>query len=152
VVPDKEETKIMEKVIPDGFSEVVMENPFVDLIGPIYSNEETGTIEIGMFADERHKNPGGVVHGGLLMTMMDNLMGATVFSVIRPRFAATVSLNCDFLSSTNPGEWISGTGQVTRHTRSMVFIRGELRADDRPVLSASGIFKIIDKPSSRNGA
>ena len=142
----------MTNKIPEGFVEVVMDNPFLDLVGPIYSNAEEGRIEIGLVTDDRHKNPGGVVHGGLLMTLMDNLMGATVFEVIKPRYAATVSLNCDFLSVTNPGEWISGTGQVTRHTRSMVFVRGELRADDRPVLSASGIFKIVDKPSSRNVA
>jgi uncharacterized protein (TIGR00369 family) len=139
----------MSHAIPEGFHEVVMENPFLDLVGPVYMSDQKDRIEMGMLAGNQHKNPGGVVHGGLLMTMMDNLMGATVFTVIAPRFAATVSLNCDFLSPTQPGEWITGTGEVVRHTRSMVFVRGILKSDDRPIMSASGVFKIIDKPSNR---
>jgi uncharacterized protein (TIGR00369 family) len=135
--------------LPDGYSEIVMENPFLDLVGPIYGRDNEGRIEIGMYADDRHKNPGGVVHGGLLMTLVDNLMGATIHHTVGARYAATVSLNCDFLSATQPGEWISGIGTITRHTRSMVFIRGDIKANDRLVMSATGIFKFLDKPTSR---
>ncbi|MBT3791373.1 MAG: PaaI family thioesterase [Alphaproteobacteria bacterium] len=136
--------------IPDGYAEIVMENPFLDLVGPIYGRDNEGRIEVGLYADDRHKNPGGVIHGGLLMTLVDNLMGATIHHTVGPRYAATVSLNCDFLSATKPGEWISGIGEVTRHTSSMVFIRGLLKADDRPIMTAAGVFKLLDNPSSRN--
>ena len=128
-----------------------MENPFLDLVGPIYASLSEGRIEVGMHPEDRHKNPGGIIHGGLLMTMVDNLMGATIHTVLGPRPTATVSLNCDFLSATRPGEWLSGSGEITRHTRSMVFIRGLLKADDRPVMSAAGVFKLLDPARTNSG-
>ena len=138
----------MEKLIPDGFTEVVMENPFIDLFGPIYSRFVDKKVEVGIYTQDRHNNPGGIVHGGLLMSLVDNLMGATIYSVVGPRPMATVSLNCDFLAATRPGEWLCGSAEVTRHTRSMVFIRGMLTADDKPVMSAAGIFKLMDPPTA----
>ena len=41
------------------------------------------------------------------------------------------------------GETVTGTAQLTRRTRSLVFVAGILRASGRPVLSANGIWKVL---------
>jgi uncharacterized protein (TIGR00369 family) len=147
------ETNIMTQEAPEGFIVVPMFNPFVDTVGPLYSRlgadpAKPGGGEgfrVGLRVEERHLNPGSVAHGGLMMTVVDNLMGALTHFHVGTHAMATVSLNCDFLSAAKTGDWIEGSGEVTRRTRSMVFIRALLEVEGRPILSAAGVMKLLDK-------
>ncbi len=135
----------MAAPIPEGFFKAPIDMPFTDMVGPIYYRPSEENLHVGFAADERHLNPGGVIHGGMLMTVADDLMGATVYRVVGAQPMATVSLNCDFLSAVRPGDWVHGIGDITRRTRSMVFVRSVLSVEDRPVLSAAGIMKLIER-------
>ena len=42
-----------------------------------------------------------------------------------------------------PGEWVEGTAQVTRATRSLAFARAEVTCGGRAVLTAEGVFKLM---------
>jgi acyl-coenzyme A thioesterase PaaI-like protein len=70
-------------------------------------------------------------------------MGHAVHEAIAGERAATVSLNCDFVAGARADEVIEGTATITRRTRSLIFVSGELSVVERPVLTATGIWKII---------
>ena len=53
-----------------------------------------------------------------------------------------LSLNCDFVSAGEKGETITGRADVTRATRTVLFISGELRAGDRILMTATGVYAI----------
>ena len=94
-------------------------------------------------AEDKHRNPRGVVHGGMLMTFMDNLLAHTIVHVIGDVKKATMSLSCDFVGPAFPGQRMEGWGEVTRATRSVVFAHGIITADGVTVVSGSGVWKLL---------
>jgi acyl-coenzyme A thioesterase PaaI-like protein len=50
-----------------------------------------------------------------------------------------MALSFDFLAPAPVGAWVEGESEVLHTTRNLVFLRGLLRIDGRPVLRASGI-------------
>ena len=135
----------MSSDIPEGFRPSPVNNPFADLVGPVCYRPFDDGVHIGFRADARHLNPGGVIHGGMLLMLADDLMGATVYSRLGTEPKATVSMNSDFLSAAQAGDWIEGVGDIMRRTRSLIFVRALLRVGDRPVLSAQGVWKFVAK-------
>lgn len=102
--------------------------------------------EAGRFAfvpGPQHLNGGGALHGGFLMTLADNVLGITANEAAGDRFASTVTLNTDFLAGGTTDGPVLGTAEVTRKTRSLIFVAGELVQGGRLLMTASGIWKII---------
>lgn len=113
-------------------------------VGPIYHRKrDDGVMVFGFRCHARHVNPQGVVHGGMLMTFVDHVLGALVWHRIGRRPTATVSLNSDFLNAVRVGDWVEGTAEIVRQGSSLVFVRGELTVEGRPVLAANGIWKVL---------
>jgi uncharacterized protein (TIGR00369 family) len=88
-----------------------------------------------------HRNPRGAVHGGVLLSLADQVLGLTVYQATGQTLSATVNLNCDFVEAAFPGDLIEGEARVTRITGSIVFVQGSLRRGERLILTASGIWK-----------
>lgn len=93
--------------------------------------------------EDKHLNGGGALHGGLLMTLADNVLGYTVHEQTEGRIASTVTLNTDFLAGGAAGATVWGRAAITRRTRSLIFVAGDLSQDGRLLLTATGIWKII---------
>ena len=55
----------------------------------------------------------------------------------------TLSFATEFIDAAYKGELVEGTGEVVRAGRSIIFMRGMLRVEGRPVLSFSGTVKRI---------
>ncbi len=88
-------------------------------------------------------NTFGAMHGGCMMTFAD----FALFSLSqRARAGApgvTVNLSGDFLGPARVDDWIEATGEVTRAGASLTFVRGLLTAEERPMLSFSGVIKAV---------
>jgi uncharacterized protein (TIGR00369 family) len=126
--------------VPEGYvRSMIPDGTFGHTLGPLYQRRDGGGFAFR--ADVRHGNVRGVVHGGMLMTLADQVLGLTVQQAIGGGPTATVSLNCDFVSSAEPGDLIEGTAEVTRITRSIVFVQGRLECGDRLILTAAGLWK-----------
>lgn len=119
---------------------------FNDFVGPLYQQKVTDDEWNFWFTPEqRHLNGGGAVHGGMLMSFADHVLGSVVWEAIGQEPCVTMSLNCDFVAGGKLGEKIEGRAIITRKTRSVVFVKGELKQDGKTVMTASGIWKIIGK-------
>ncbi len=70
-------------------------------------------------------------------------MGRSVNDALDGGRAMTISLNCDLIGPAKLGDRIRGTATITRRTRSIVFISGTLTVEDKPILTATGIWKIM---------
>lgn len=134
--------------IPTGFSPVGAfsgsEN-FETLAGPFYQRQDApeGVAVWGFRAGRKHCNPFGVVHGGMLTTFADTLMGSLVFRAIEGAPCATITLTMDFVGAGREGDWIEGRAELLRRGRSVCFLRSELRMGDKLILNASGAWAII---------
>ena len=67
----------------------------------------------------------GVVHGGVITTLLDSAGGAAAFTVV-PAGAtvATLDLRIDYLKPAEQGRAIKGYGEVYRQTANVVFVKG----------------------------
>jgi len=126
----------------DGWK-VLPERGFPVIVGTFWSKKFAEGYRFGFVAEERHANVGGVVHGGMLVTFVDDLLGATVWFAVQQRPVSTIQLNTRFVSPARPGDFVTLVPQVQRVTKSVVFVRGEVFVGDRLVVSADGVWKIL---------
>ena len=131
--------------IPAGFVPLVMGGNYMRHNGPLYLFHQGDEVKVGFRVLERHINPMGSLHGGMMASFCDMLLPASVLRKspeIGSRFLPTISLQIDYLAPAPLGCWVEGEAQVLRVTRSLVFAQGLVQADGMPCVRVSGVFKI----------
>lgn len=89
-----------------------------------------------------HMNSAGVTHGGYVMSMLDSGMGTAAHQIIEGG-AVTISLNINFIGGSKPGDEIVGYAKIKKQTRSLIFMYGELKCNEKLLATAEGIWKIL---------
>ena len=85
----------------------------------------------------RHLNRLGIIHGGTLMTMLDEagtLCGLWCSVAGNRRRSVTVDLDCRFVGQARAGRLVC-TGERVSHGRSLYFTRVEVKDDAGQVLA-----------------
>ena len=119
---------------------------FESRAGPFYERvDEHGAGVTAFRAGIEHMNGGGFMHGGCLMTFADSALFTIGRRAMEGSFGVTVNLSGDFLDSARVGEFVEARGEITRAAKSIVFVRGLVTADTRPVLSFTGIIKKVGR-------
>lgn len=91
-----------------------------------------------------HLNPGGITHGGFIMSLLDSGMGTAAFrSLGGQKRIATISFDVKFISASTASDVLIGTAKVLRKTRSLVFMHGEIHCGDKLIATAEGIWKVL---------
>ena len=128
--------------VPEGWTKLATK-AFGTHVGPFYRPADGDTLQCGFVADERHGNRRGVVHGGMLATAFDIALGSACWEAASQRPSATVQLSVQFVGALQLGEFASIRAEIIKTTRSLVFVRGIMRVDDRIVATAEGVWKIL---------
>ncbi|WP_055108379.1 PaaI family thioesterase [Paenibacillus ihumii] len=102
------------------------ENSFWGLLGLRLISADSQRVEIGLTATQSHLNSMGIVHGGVLSSMMDQAMGTLVTAVKGGREGVTTHLNVNFLSPMSMGELIVTAYPLHETFRTMT-LRAEVR-------------------------
>ena len=132
--------------VPEGYRKLGWHAGFDVLIGPMYyTRDNEGNFKFITKILDKHLNANGVAHGGFSMTLTDIFFGTLAFVASGKKLTSTVSLNCNFVSPGLQGEIVECEAKVTRTTRSMVFIDLNLMSKDKVIVSASGIWKILNQ-------
>lgn len=119
---------------------------FPETVGEFFTKKkEGGGWRYGFLAEPRHANVGGVVHGGMLMTFTDDILGMSVWDAVGRNPVSTIQLNTRFIAPARPGDFVECEAEIQRVTKSVVFIRGQLMVGERLVLSADGVWKILGR-------
>lgn len=130
---------------PDGWIELPSPGGFCDTFGPVHATRDgLGTFAVGFRCAERHLNPSRYCHGSALAAFSDmQAYGVQHLLGYDGAVVPTISMNIDFLSIVKPGDWVRGDIEVTRKTRNLVFALMRCSVDDRPVMNARALFKIM---------
>ncbi len=127
---------------PEGFRPIISENPFGKMVGPIFEKKNRKNWVRAFRVEEKHTNRAKIAHGGALMTFADIVLATAVWEEVQAPFV-TVQMDSQFVSPARVGAWVEGRATITRRTTDLVFVHGLLSASEKPVLSVSGIFKIL---------
>jgi acyl-coenzyme A thioesterase PaaI-like protein len=77
------------------------------------------------------------------MTFMDQAVSMIAWSEADRQPSATVQLDAHFLAPAKAGEFVVARVQVTRKSASLIFLRGTLCVEDREIMTAQGLMKIV---------
>jgi uncharacterized protein (TIGR00369 family) len=87
----------------------------------------------------------GVLHGGVVTTLLDSVCGTAVFAGGQPNSTvATLDLRLDYLRPARPDQRLIGEATVYRRTRNVAFVTGEAYQDDdtKPVARCTASFML----------
>jgi acyl-coenzyme A thioesterase PaaI-like protein len=131
-----------EKLKSEGWT-TVETTGFISLVGPLWQRVVDGRPEYALATEHKHHNRRGMVQGGLLMTFADRACGMVARVVSGRPTMATVQLDVHFVDAGKIGEVLIARPRVLRATRSLVFVTAEVTANDRTIITANGVFKIL---------
>ncbi|MBL9085535.1 MAG: PaaI family thioesterase [Planctomycetia bacterium] len=101
---------------------------FVELLGLEESAGPPGTYVCALTVDARHQNIQGVIHGSVLMALLDTAMGHALSAGLRPdEFCSTTQWSVQFLKASRPGDRLIATGRVVQKGNRIAFLEGVCR-------------------------
>ena len=99
---------------------------------------EAGRAVLAFEPDESFKQGGGVIHGGIVATMLDYAMALACFTRVSPgQSFATVSLTTHFLRSVLPGRHLA-RARIDRKGARLIFVSADLVRDGEAEPLATG--------------
>lgn len=111
---------------------------------------DDGRVECEIDVTEEHLNEGGVVHGGLLATALDVVMGSAVVATLDlegGEWCATQSLTTDFLRPVTGGTF-RAVGEIDRRGSMAANVSGEVVDEEGNVCArATGVWAIRRTPA-----
>jgi len=101
------------------------------------SDHEKGTIEASFIAKEAFLNFAGNIQGGILVAMLDDLMGYALGITFSPRqFAPTANLNVSFIRPAGLGV-INGRGEILKQSGNVYHLSAKLYNSQQELLAAA---------------
>lgn len=114
-------------------------------VGPLWSRPLDHGWEYGLLVEPRHENGAGVVHGGMLVTLLDQAVSMIAWAANDQQPCTTIHLDTHFVAPSVAGDFIVARGEVVRKTSSLIFLRGTLSVNNKQVMYGQGIMKILHK-------
>ena len=119
---------------------------FRELVGTELSSAEEGRAVVNVRAEDRHSNPNGTVHGGVVYTLIDVSMAEALRTMIegdeRP---VTIEIKVNYLEPGKPGT-LTSTAQVRKGGKRLTIVEAEVsQEDDGEVIAlATGTYTRVD--------
>ena len=132
--------------VPAGFAPIFRTSPFLETIGPLYSNGSGASLVIGMHVQEKHTNARGTLHGGVLASIADIALGyGLATSTSPPTSMVTANLSVDFAGSAQIGDWIETTLDIQKVGSRMAFANVYFSVGGERIARASGVFLVTER-------
>ena len=100
---------------------------------------------------ENHLNSSGITHGGYIASIIDAGAGTGAHRATENLPCVTISLDIKFIGTTKLGDEVIGFTKIQKKTKSLVFLICHLECNGKMIASASGIWKIMEKPIPNAG-
>ncbi|MDF2933025.1 MAG: PaaI family thioesterase [Chryseobacterium sp.] len=120
-------------------------SPFMRWLNPIVISAEEGQIEFQYKVRAEWLNPMGNLHGGVTAAIMDDIIGATMFSLNERSFITTINNAIDYFSTAKENDDIIAETKVLKRGKQFVNAQCEIWNADKSRLIARGtsnLFKI----------
>jgi len=115
-------------------------DPYEVNAGPFYEPlDRAGDVRFVILVEEKHCNSGGVTHGGLLMTLADLTACAVAREGLPDERAITVSLDSQFVSAGQVGDFLEARAELVRRGGTLAFVRGQITAGERVLLNCNAV-------------
>ena len=111
--------------------------PVAELIGVEVEEIGAGESVMTMVAEERHSNPMGTIHGGILCDLADAAMGVAFFSTLEPGESfTTLELKINFLRPFWTGKLVA-RGKVVQRGKTVGMVECDIFDDQERLVARS---------------
>ena len=115
---------------------------FTDLVGTEVVSTEEGRAVITIQAEQRHLNPSGTVHGGLISTLIDVSMAEALNTMTEEdEQPFTIQITVNYMKPGKPGT-LTSTAQVRKGGERITIVEAEVvqEKDDEVIALATGTY------------
>lgn len=117
--------------------------PITTTLGATFVSLREDALEAEYVGTPAFLNPAGLVQGGMLCAMLDDVTATLVTSTLgEGEHCATLNLNTSFLRPAKPGT-LTGRATLVRRGRGVCNVNGELWQDGRLIATATAVCTII---------
>lgn len=138
-----------EDTVPDSLS------GYSQLMQYHLHRADRGYAEVTLTVGPQHLNRLGVLHGGVLTTLLDSATGYAVAFVVSPtqmKPAVTLSLNTQFLGQTGIGDRLIATGRHIGGGKTIAYATAEVKTEDgRVVARGDAVYRYLNERKAGNG-
>ncbi|WP_337043186.1 PaaI family thioesterase [Emticicia sp. 17c] len=104
------------------------------LNGKLVSVEE-GSVVVEFVVREEMTNPAKILHGGAAASMLDDVMGMTVYMLGRESFYTTVNLNVDYLLPAKLNDVLQVKSKIIRAGKTVINIECQILNADHKIVA-----------------
>lgn len=118
-------------------------SPLMRWLNPSLHEVEEGKLEYSYVVREEMTNPIGIIHGGATAAIIDDAIGAAVFSLGNTHLYTTVNLVIDYFGRANVGETIYAKTKIVKKGRQIINGECEVWNADKTRMIAKGQSNLI---------
>ena len=145
--PSKPQDGGQQDIVATDADPLRLRGGFADLVGYELTDWAEDVAKIALTVEARHLNRSGVMHGGVLTTLIDTACGyCGCYSAPgeTPRRAFTLSLTSNFIGAAKAGQRLIAIGRRSGGGKSIFFAEGQVQDEEgRLIGSGQGSFKYI---------
>jgi len=125
---------------------------FETYVGPVTrvsDNTSDDLFTLGFTIEQQHLNGADMLHGGMMMSFASIVLAGAARDAAGGAVEA-LSVNCDFTGPGQLGDVVTATAEITRRTRSVVFLSCDVKArggdgEERMLMAATGVYKVASR-------
>lgn len=132
---------VLKQYINQEFS--ASPSPFMRWLKPVILAADTGKLTFSYLVRDEMLNPSGVLHGGVTAAIMDDIIGATMFTLNEQHYYTTINNVIDYFAVAKKGETIIADTSIVRKGKQMANVQCEIWNEDRTKLLAKGSSNLL---------
>lgn len=124
---------------------------FMGLVGPLLKSKQPEDRNLyGLQTNEMHKNAIGIVHGGVITSLLDQVIAIEAWNAADRQPTVTVQMDTRFLGAAKAGDFLETRAKICHATRSLMFADADVTCGTTPIANATAIMKISKKAGQTN--
>lgn len=134
----------MTNMVIEEVRQIFEKSPFLNHVGFHIVQFEEGKVILEIPVETHLLNVNNTVHGGVYATMIDNILGMTLRSIVKAP-VSTMNLNMHFLDSCSEGKLVA-TAKVIKQGYKLLIAEAEITDGHGNLLAkGTGTFKVMPK-------
>jgi uncharacterized protein (TIGR00369 family) len=118
-------------------------SPLMKWLNPTLLSAEEGELEFSHLIRDEMTNPVGILHGGITAAIIDDAIGAAVYSLNNSHIYTTVNLAVDYFSSARAGEIVIAQTVMGKKGNQIMNVECLVWNNDKSRLIAKGHSNLI---------
>lgn len=124
-------------------------SPFMVWLAPVVLSAEEGRLKFQYKVRSEWLNPAGNLHGGVTAAIIDDVLGATMFSLNEPFFYSTINNTIDYFSAAAENDLLVAETRIIKRGRQFINAQCDIWNADKSRLIAKGYSNLFKTENKR---